>query len=81
MHGVCWKALALEGLTGSPNILVDQKQSSGYQFYCNTCGIAMASNGNINRGIQLIIDVIDDKMLKEQYLVGMLSAHPMGLHN
>ena len=41
----------------------------------------MASNGNINRGIQLIIDVIDYKMLKGKYLVGMLSAHPMRLHN
>ena len=39
----------------------------------------MASSGNINRGIQLIIDVIDCKMLKEKYLVGMLSAHPMRL--
>ena len=28
------------------------------------CGIAMASSGNINRGILLIIDVIDCKMLK-----------------
>ena len=41
----------------------------------------MASNGNIHRGIQLIIDVIDYKMLKGKYLVGMLSAHPMRLHN
>ena len=41
----------------------------------------MASNGNIFRGIQLIIDVIDFKMLKEKYLVGMLSPHPMRLHN
>ena len=32
------------------------------------CGIAMASCGNINRGIQLIIDVIDYKMLKGKYL-------------
>ena len=47
----------------------------------NKCGIAMASNGNIYRGIQLIIDVIDHKMLKGKYLVGMLSAHPMRLHN
>ena len=47
----------------------------------NKCGIAMASLGNINRGIQSIIDVIDYKMLKGNYLVGMLSAHPMGLHN
>ena len=47
----------------------------------NKCGIAMASNGNINRGIQSIIDVIDSKMLKGKYLVGMLSAHPMILHN
>ena len=30
----------------------------------------MASNANINRGIQLIIDVIDCKMLKGKYLVG-----------
>ena len=47
------------------------------------CGIAMATNGNIliNRVTQLIIDVIDYKMLKGQYLVGMLSAHPMRLHN
>ena len=41
----------------------------------------MASIGNINRGIQSIIDVIDDKILKGKYLVGMLSAHPMGLHD
>ena len=41
----------------------------------------MASIGNINRGIQSIIDVINYKMLKGKYLVGMLSAHPMGLHN
>ena len=47
----------------------------------NKCGITMASIGNINRGIQSIIDVIDYKMLKGKYLVGMLSAHPMGLHN
>ena len=40
----------------------------------NKCGLAMASGGNINRGIQLIIDVIDCKMLKGKYLVGMLSA-------
>ena len=41
----------------------------------------MASNGNIKGGIQLIIDVIDYKMFKGKYLVGMLSAHPMRLHN
>ena len=41
----------------------------------------MAYNGNIYRGIQLIIDAIDYKMLKGKYLVGMLSAHPMRLHN
>ena len=38
--------------------------------------LAMASSGNINREIQLIIDVIDYKMFKGKYLVGMLSAHP-----
>ena len=43
----------------------------------NKCGIAMASIGNINRKIQSIIDVIDYKMLKANYLVGMLSAHPI----
>ena len=43
----------------------------------NKCSIAMASNRNINRGIQLIIDVIDYKMLKGKCLVGMLSAHRM----
>ena len=37
----------------------------------------MASSGNINKGIQLIIDVIYCKMLKEKYLVGLLSAHPI----
>ena len=50
----------------------------------NQCGIAMASNGNINRGIQLIIDVIDHKMLKGKYLVGIsvcMASHPMRLHN
>ena len=41
----------------------------------------MASNGNIYRGIQLIIDVIDYKMLKGKYLVGMVSAYRMRLHN
>ena len=41
----------------------------------------MASSGNINREIQFIIDVIDYKMLKGKYLLGMLSAHPMRLHN
>ena len=41
----------------------------------------MASSGNINRGIQLITDIIDCKMLKGKYLVCMLSAHPMRLHN
>ena len=41
----------------------------------------MASNGNVNRGIQLIIDVIDYKMLKGNYLVSMVSAHPLRLHN
>ena len=39
------------------------------------------SNGNIYRGIQLIIDVIDYKMLKGKYLVSTFSAHPMRLHN
>ena len=38
----------------------------------NKCGITMASGGNINREIQLIIDVIDYKMLKGKYLFGML---------
>ena len=38
-------------------------------------GIAMASSGNINSEIQLIIDVIDYKLFKGKYLVGMLSAH------
>ena len=41
----------------------------------------MASSGNINRGIQSINDVIDCKISKGKYLVGMLSAHPMKLHN
>ena len=41
----------------------------------------MTSTGNVNRGIQLIIDVIDYKMLKGNYLVGMVSAHPLRLHN
>ena len=43
----------------------------------NKCGIAMASSGNINREIQLIIDVIDYKMFKGKYLVGMLFVHPI----
>ena len=38
----------------------------------------MASSGNINRQIQLVIGVIDYKMFKGKYLVGMLSAHPTG---
>ena len=37
----------------------------------------MASSGNINREIQLIIDVIDYKMFIGKYLVGMLSTHPI----
>ena len=41
----------------------------------NKCGIAMASNGNINREIQLIIDVIDYRMLKGKYLVGIYVIH------
>ena len=36
----------------------------------------MTSNDTINRGIQLIIDVIDYKMLKGKYLVSMLSPNP-----
>ena len=47
----------------------------------NKCGITMVSSGNLNREIQLIIDLIDYKMLKRKYLLGMLSAHPMRLHN
>ena len=35
----------------------------------------MASSGNINREIQLIIDVIHYKMFEGKYLVGMLSEH------
>ena len=45
----------------------------------NKCGIAMASSGNINREIQLIIDVIDYKRFKGKYLLGMLSAHTIRL--
>ena len=41
----------------------------------------MASNGNINRAIKLIVDVIDYKMLKGKHLARMLSAHSMRLHN
>ena len=37
----------------------------------------MASSCNINREIQLIVDVIDYKMFKGKYLVGKLSAHPI----
>ena len=40
----------------------------------------MASNGNVKREIQLISDIIDYKMLKGQYLVGMLPAYPTRLH-
>ena len=47
----------------------------------NKCGIAMASNGNINRAIKLIVDVIDYKMLKGKHLARMLSAHSIRLHN
>ena len=39
----------------------------------------MASTGNIKRRIQLITGVIDYKMLKGKYLVGMLFAHPLSL--
>ena len=41
----------------------------------------MASSGNINREIQLVIDVIEYKRFEGKYLVGMLSAHPIGLNN
>ena len=41
----------------------------------------MVSSDNINIEIQLMIDVIDYKMFKGNYLVGMLSAHPIGLNN
>ena len=34
----------------------------------------MTSNGNINTGIQLIIDVIDYEMLKRTYLVGIIGV-------
>ena len=47
----------------------------------NKCGITMTASGNIDKVIQLIIDVIDYKMLKGKYLLGMLSVHPMRLHN
>ena len=40
----------------------------------NVRAISWISSGNINREIQLIIDVIDYKMFKGKYLVGMLSA-------
>ena len=60
---------------------ISQYTSNQLDISFNKCGIAMASNGNIYRGIQLIIDVIDYKMLKGKYLFGMLSAHPMRLHN
>ena len=43
--------------------------------------LAMISNDNINRGIQLIIDVIDYRMLKGKYLVSTLFAHLVRLHN
>ena len=56
--------------------ILTKKTLNGYQ-----CGIAMASSGNINRGIQLIIDAIDCNMLKGKYLIGTLSAHPVRLHN
>ena len=36
------------------------------------CGVAMASGGNINRVLQLVIDVIDYKMLKGKYLAGVI---------
>ena len=60
---------------------ISQYTSSQLDISFNRCGIAMASNGNIYRGIQSIIDVIHYRMLKGKYLVGMLSAHPMRLHN
>ena len=41
----------------------------------------MTSSGNINREIQLIIDVIDYKMLKGKCLLCMLSAHSVRAHN
>ena len=52
-------------------------KSNQVDISINKCGIALASSGNINREIQFIIDVIDYKMFKGKYLVGMLSAHPI----
>ena len=52
-------------------------KSNQVEINFNKCGIAMASSGNINREIKLIIDVIDYKMFKGKYLVGMVSAHPI----
>ena len=53
-----------------------KKQSSGYQF--NKCGIAMASTGNINKEIQLIIDVIDYKMFNPKQAGGGGRNPPTG---
>ena len=48
----------------------------------NKFGKAMGSSCNKNKGIQLIIDAIDSEMLKEKkFVTGILSAHPVRLHN
>ena len=48
----------------------------------NKCGKAMGSSYNVNKGIQLIIDAIDSETLKEKKsMTGILSAHPVRLHN
>ena len=64
-------------------ISLDTSRSKSNQvgIVFNKCGLAMASSGNINRGLQLMIDVIDYILLKGKYLAGMLSTHPMRLHN
>ena len=63
------EVISLRAINWTPNILVDQKQLSVYISF-DKCGIAMASNGNINRGIQLIIEVIDCKMLVKRKIFG-----------
>ena len=59
------------------SLYTSQSKSNQVDISFNKCGIAMASSGNINKEIQLIIDVIDYKMFKGKYLVSMLLAHPI----
>ena len=63
MHGLCSKSL-VRVINWISQYINKSIKSNQLDIIFNKCGIAMASNGNIYRGIQLIIDVIDSEMLK-----------------